>query len=101
MGYYKQVYIDAFGFDEGDWIPCEISGQTAVDIHHIIGRGKGGEDRIENLMALTREIHAEFGDIKECMVTLLQRHRAVLVLKRIKFDREWFRQQIKHYKQYE
>jgi len=97
MKQYKQVYCDAFGFDVGDWIPCEVTGKTAIDIHHIVTR----EDRIENLMAVTREVHAEFGEIKSCMCELLRRHRDVLTMRKIKYDREWFRQWIKHYKQYE
>ena len=36
---YKKVYLDALGFDECDFIPCEISGLLGVDLHHIIGRG--------------------------------------------------------------
>lgn len=29
MTEYLKVYCDAFGFDYGDWIPCEITGKTA------------------------------------------------------------------------
>ena len=28
---YKKVYLDALGFDECDFIPCEISGLLGVD----------------------------------------------------------------------
>lgn len=52
MQKYKQIYLKSLGYNLGDFIPCEFSGNKAVDIHHIIGRGKCGEDRIENLMAL-------------------------------------------------
>ncbi|GAF91072.1 unnamed protein product, partial [marine sediment metagenome] len=40
---------------------CEWSGCPATDIHHINGRGKG-KDVIENLMALSRDIHVMFHD---------------------------------------
>ena len=54
------------GYDETDWIPCEVCGAKAVDIHHIEARGMGGsktKDVIENLMALCRSCHyaADFG----------------------------------------
>lgn len=52
-------------------------------------------------MALTREVHMEFGEIKSCMCELLRRHRDVLTMRKIPYDREWFRKWIKHYKQYE
>ena len=48
--------MKAFGYYEGDFIPSEISGQPAVDIHHIEKRGKG-KDVPELLIALTREEH--------------------------------------------
>ena len=53
---YKKIYCDAFGYTEGDFIPSELSGSVAVDLHHINGRGKG-KDVVENLIALTREEH--------------------------------------------
>ena len=60
-----------------------------------------GKNRIENLMAVTREIHTEYGEIKSCMATLLRRHRDVLTMRKIPYDREWFRSKIKQYAQYE
>lgn len=72
MKNHTKVYFDFFGFDESDWIPCEIPGcgRVAVDINHINARGMGGnpsgsKDRIENLMGMCREHHLEFGDRKE------------------------------------
>jgi 5-methylcytosine-specific restriction endonuclease McrA len=49
-----------------DWISCEVCEQTAVDIHHIEARGMGGgnKDTIENLMALCRKCHVDYGDRK-------------------------------------
>lgn len=65
---HKKVYLSHFNFDEGDFVPCEICGAEAVDIHHIDCRGMGGsknKDNIENLMALCRKDHLFFGDKKQ------------------------------------
>jgi hypothetical protein len=64
---HKKIYLEYFGFKEGDFVPSEISGKPATDIHHIDARGMGGDpqgkkDVIENLMALTREEHEMYGD---------------------------------------
>jgi hypothetical protein len=94
---YKQLYIKAFGFDEGDFIPSEISGTASVDIHHIVGRGKCGEDRIENLMALTREEHTIYGDKKVYMGILLRIHRHNLYKEGVRFDNKFFEELISQY----
>ena len=55
------------GYDTTDWIPCEVCNKQAVDIHHIEPRGMGGSkeaDTIENLMALCRDCHTRYGDVK-------------------------------------
>lgn len=65
MQKYKRVYLDYFGYDLDDFVPCEICGGRAVDIHHIDARGMGGsktKDFIENLMGLCRRHHDEYGD---------------------------------------
>ena len=62
------TYLNHFGYDISSFIPCEICGKTAVDIHHIEARGIGGSkeaDAIENLMAVCREDHIKFGDQKQ------------------------------------
>ena len=56
------------GYDISDFVPCEMCGAKAIDIHHIEARGMGGTkkmDVIENLMALCRPCHLEYGDKKE------------------------------------
>ena len=66
-----------FGYDESDFIPSEISGLPAVDINHINCRGMGGskeKDNIENLIAVTREEHEEYGDKKEFIEFLQDIH---------------------------
>lgn len=57
--------MNYFGYDQSSFIPCEICGSRAVDIHHIDCKGMGGskkKDVIENLMALCREDHEYYGD---------------------------------------
>lgn len=73
--------MDAFRLTIADWRICEIPdcGQHGVDIHHIKSRGMGGSkklDVIENLMAVCRDHHNEYGDITE--------HREYL--KKVHFD---------------
>ena len=63
-----KIYLKYFGYDTSDFIPCEMCGLKAQDIHHIEARGMGGSkhaDNIENLMALCRQCHIDFGDKKQ------------------------------------
>lgn len=67
MKKHTKIYLEYFKYDVSDFIPCEICGAKAVDIHHINARGMGGsknKDVIENLMALCRLHHFLHGDIK-------------------------------------
>jgi len=60
---HTKIYMDAFGYDVTDFIPCEVCNAKAVDIHHIESRGMGGskdKDIIENLMALCRSCHNRY-----------------------------------------
>ena len=52
-----KIYLKYFDYGEQDFIPSEVSGGRAADIHHIIFRSHGGKDEIENLIALTRAEH--------------------------------------------
>ena len=97
MKKHTQIYMKAFNYVLDDFIPSEISGEKGVDIHHIIGRGKKGEDRIENLMCLTREEHHELGDKKDYMSYLLQIHRKRLAINNVPFNADWFDEKIKFY----
>ena len=49
--------MNFFGYGEQDFIPCEMCGSRAVDIHHIEKRNKTKNDYIENLIALCRGCH--------------------------------------------
>jgi len=68
MKAHTKLYLDFFGYDTNEFIPCEICNSKAVDIHHIEARGMGGTNQpedINNLMALCRECHEDFGDKKQ------------------------------------
>lgn len=68
MKKHTQIYMKAMKYDIHDFIPCEVCDNKATDIHHIEARGMGGsneKDVIENLMALCRKCHIEFGDITD------------------------------------
>jgi hypothetical protein len=68
MKKHVKLYLSFFGYDTSDFIPCEVCGKQAQDIHHIEARGMGGSklaDHIDNLQALCRECHIEFGDKKQ------------------------------------
>lgn len=81
MKKHTKVYMDYFGYGPEDFISCEVCGTRAVDIHHISARGMGGsktKDDIQNLMALCRECHIEYGDKKQHMDSLMGVHAKVL-----------------------
>ena len=70
MPNHTAVYMKGINAVPGDWLPCEICGGTAVDIHHSEPKGAGGnpngdKDTIENLMGLCRSCHlkCESGEI--------------------------------------
>ena len=81
MKKHTKVYLGYFGYVQDDFIPCEVCGSRAVDIHHIDCRGMGGSkksDEIENLMALCRGCHVAYGDKKEFIEFLKENHCKVL-----------------------
>ncbi len=93
MKKHTKIYMNALGYDISDFMPCEITGKKGVDIHHIVNR----ENRIENLMLLTREAHSQYGEIKNKMVYLLETHRLFLEVNGVHFDNSWFNEQINKY----
>lgn len=76
---YLKEYCRFFGYDESDFIPCEICGKPAVDIHHIEARGMGGtkkEYSYKEVMALDRACHEKYGDKKQFKDMLISVHEA-------------------------
>lgn len=69
MKRHTKIYLDFFGYNISSFIPCEVCGERANDIHHIEARGMGGKndvaDVIENIIALCRKHHIELGDKKQ------------------------------------
>lgn len=77
MKKHVKIYLEYFGYDESDFIPCEVCGRRGQDIHHIECRGMGGTkdpENIDNLMAVCRRCHLIFGDKKEYKEVLKEVH---------------------------
>ena len=77
MKKHTKIYLKYFNYDDSDFIPCELCGKQAVDIHHISSRGMGGsklKDYIENLMAVCRNCHNTYGDKKQWKKMLIEKH---------------------------
>lgn len=78
MKKHTRVYLNHFGYTGDEFMPCEVCGAKAVDIHHIHARGMGGssdKDTIENLMALCRGCHEAYGDKKSQIDFLIEIHK--------------------------
>lgn len=97
MRKHTKIYIKSFGYHLTDFMPSEISGSKLQDVHHIVNR----ENRIENLMGLTRQEHIEYGEIKSKMTYLLKTHRQFLLDNGVKFDNNWFEEHIQRYSIYD
>ena len=74
MKKYLKTYLDYFNYGEQDFIPSELSGRQANDIHHIAYRSRLGKDNIENLIALTRDEHDEAHGGKLSVEFLQEKH---------------------------
>ena len=97
---HTSIYLKAFSYDVSSFIPCEVCGTKAVDIHHIKSRGAGGSkqrDRIENLQAVCRQCHINYGDVLDAMANLYRLHKARMIAAGVKFDVEWIDEQINKY----
>lgn len=66
MKHHTRVYLDYFNYGIEDFIPCEVCGNRAVDIAHIVARSKFGskrkeeQDDIANVAALCRGCHYDY-----------------------------------------
>ena len=77
MQKHTKIYLDYFDALFGEFVPCEMCGKEAVDIHHIEPRQAGGsklKDTIDNLMALCRKCHLKYGDKKQFKQLLKNKH---------------------------
>ena len=100
MKKYIRDYMQAFGYDETDYMASELSGDRLVDIHHIHRRGMGGSknaDRIENLIGLNRSEHDIYGDVTNRKAWLYQKHKEFMQKAGVKFDEKWIDEQIEKY----
>lgn len=78
MKKHTKIYLNSFGYTDTDFIPCEVCGSKAVDIHHIEARGMGGSfnaDNPDNLMAVCRSCHIKYGDKKQYIEFLKSIHK--------------------------
>lgn len=99
MQKHTKIYLDAFGLDISDFIPCEVCGQKSDATHHIEARKMGGRpnndmDRIENLMAICGRHDKMYGDKKEYKTMLFQYHKSKMQSERVKFDETWINEMI-------
>jgi hypothetical protein len=83
MKKHTKIYMNYFNYSTSDFIPCEMCNAKAVDIHHIEARGIGGnplkdKDVIENLMAVCRQCHIEYGDKSHYKDKLKEVHLKIL-----------------------
>lgn len=79
MRNHTRIYFEFYDYDTSDHIPCEVCSAPANSIHHIECRGMGGnpnkdKDNIFNLMAVCGKCHHEFGDKKQHIPMLMQKH---------------------------
>lgn len=85
---HTKIYFNYFNFKIPEDCFCEICGSPAVDLHHIEARGNGGnpngdKDIIENLMALCRNCHLEYGDVPDKKEWLTNIHKKFMTKKSI------------------
>ena len=90
---HTKIYLESCGYNDTDYMPSELSGSPGVDIHHIVNR----EDRIENLMLLTRKEHIKYGEIKDYMFFLLMKHKEFLDYNGVTYSQEWFNKYLQKY----
>ena len=87
MKKHTKIYMDYFNYGIDDFIPCEVCGQRAVDIHHIDPKGIGGsktKDHIENLIAVCRLDHIRAHSLKLSKETLIYIHKIKIKTKEMK-----------------
>lgn len=72
-------------YGEGDYVPCEISGQPMEEIHHIVPKGQGGADTLANMIAIKHEYHTsgdretKFDFLREHLNSMMKRAEQILL----------------------
>ena len=64
MKRHTRIFFKYWGYGDQHLPDCWVCYKPAVDIHHIIGRGQGGDpkkikDSINNLIPLCRDCHTK------------------------------------------
>lgn len=102
MKNYTKIYLTAINEltdDNNVFINCECCNGRASEIHHILNKNRLTENRnkIENIMAVCRKCHNDYGEINYLIPSLFKIHSKVLELKGIKFNKNWIKNKIKFY----
>lgn len=64
--------------------PCAVCGTRATDAHHIVSRGAGGGDQLENLVQLCRLCHSRCHALGS--YRFLRQHRDIIQEVRRRFN---------------
>ena len=99
MTSYGKVFLEAFGLDETDFIPCSICQKQSVDFHHIISRSRfrEGLNMIENVLPVCRKCHQDFGEVNDYIPMLLKIQKKTLEINKIPFNKRFFNHFINKY----
>lgn len=85
MKQHTKNYLEAFYPDyEFDMPICEVCTRPGIDIHHLDSGRHKRSDHPALLMCLCRECHTRYGDRKDYISLLVEKHRQFLIRK----DRE-------------
>ncbi len=91
MEKHRKVYLESFGFHQGDKVYCEVCNCLFSHVHHIVFKGMGGSklwDFIENLIGLCIFCHDRAHGICAPGYTRLTVGQLVLAHKRKMIDFE-------------
>lgn len=100
MQIYTKNYLKHFNYCKEDFIKCECCNNRASEIHHILNKNRLTENRnrIENIMAICRECHNNYGEINYLIPLLFEIHKKVMLVNGVKFDSDWIESKIEYYK---
>jgi len=83
---HKRKYLNFFGYQEGDWVPCENCGATAGEFHHLIFKSQGGSDEPDNIMALCSSTPERTGCHEEAHNSNREYNERLKVIHREKYE---------------